>query len=285
MSKLFVEQLTVIDCSYLHADRGLVGESWIVDVELQGELNEQGMIFDFGDVKRSIKNTIDEYADHKLLVPLLAPELDRLHNEEGYIELEFTDKLGRRLYQRAPAHAVCLLQEKQIDSAALERHISDRIRSVLPANVSAIGVTLRTEVCSDPVYQYSHGLKKHGGNCQRIAHGHRSRIEIWQDGRRSRSWEQYWANKWRDIYIACREDCVAADGDRYRISYTAAQGEFTIELPRSCCYLIDTESTVEQIAAHIAGQLHEAKPRAKFKVRVFEGVNKGAIAEISGACA
>ena len=34
--KLFVRDLTVIDVSYLCAARGMVGESWLVDIELTG---------------------------------------------------------------------------------------------------------------------------------------------------------------------------------------------------------------------------------------------------------
>lgn len=34
--KLFVERLTVMDFSFLHARRGLVGESWWLDIVLEG---------------------------------------------------------------------------------------------------------------------------------------------------------------------------------------------------------------------------------------------------------
>ena len=37
MSALFVKHLTVLDFSYVHQARGILGESWIVDVELYGE--------------------------------------------------------------------------------------------------------------------------------------------------------------------------------------------------------------------------------------------------------
>ena len=40
MSALFVKHLTVLDFSYAHATRGILGESWIVDVELHGDLDE-----------------------------------------------------------------------------------------------------------------------------------------------------------------------------------------------------------------------------------------------------
>ena len=55
MATLFVDNLTVLDFSYLHGKRGMVGESWIVDLELTGDLDEQGMVFDFGLIKKAVK--------------------------------------------------------------------------------------------------------------------------------------------------------------------------------------------------------------------------------------
>ena len=52
-----------------------------------------------------------------------------------------------------------------------------------------------------------------------------------------------------------------------------------LELPASCCYLIDTDSTVENIAQHIADSLKQQNPEQHFRVTAFEGVDKGAIGE------
>ena len=91
MNHLFIDNLTVIDFAYLDASRGLVGESWIVDVILGGELDEQGMVFDFGDIKHAIKKRLDDTADHRLLVPADHDQLS-LREEDQRIQLILLQK-------------------------------------------------------------------------------------------------------------------------------------------------------------------------------------------------
>ena len=67
---LFVNDLTVIDASYLCETRGMVGESWILDVVMHGDLNEMSMVLDFSKVKKQIKQLVDQYVDHRLLIPV-----------------------------------------------------------------------------------------------------------------------------------------------------------------------------------------------------------------------
>ena len=49
---LFVRDLTAIDSSYLCTQRGLVGETWLVDLQLQGKLDSMSMVWDFGQIKK-----------------------------------------------------------------------------------------------------------------------------------------------------------------------------------------------------------------------------------------
>jgi len=282
MIRLFVDRLTVIDFSYLHPRRGLLGESWLCDLELAGGLDAQGMVLDFGDVKRGVKRLIDERFDHKLIVPLGHAGL-RIDDVAGRQRMRFDYGDGRRVSHVGPPDATCLVDAAEITPQVLGAAIADALRAALPANVTGITVTLRDEEVTGASYHYSHGLRQHAGNCQRIAHGHRSRIEIFRDGRRDVALEAEWATRWRDVYIGTRSDLIATietGGLSYhRFGYAGSQGEFELELPAEACYLIDTDSTVENIAQHVAAQLAQERPGARYRVRAFEGVDKGAVAE------
>ena len=281
MSALFVKHLTVLDFSYAHATRGILGESWIVDVELHGELDDQGMVFDFGLVKRQVRDAVENLIDHKLVIPQGLPHL-QVKEAYGNTELQWQDTAGRQYRHLSPIDGVELVECAEVTPEQLTPALQQAVMSAVPANVKAVVIELRTEEISGAFYHYSHGLKKHRGNCQRIAHGHRSRIKILRNGKRDPLLEKAWGLKWKDIYIGTRSDVIrefSEDNTRYlQFGYDAEQGRFELTLPADHVYLIDTDSTVEYLADHIASCLKADDPDHEFEVRAYEGVMKGAIA-------
>jgi len=278
MPRLFIDNLTVIDCSILDSKRGLIGASWSVGVELVGDLDHQSMVFDFAKVKRTIKQWIDQEVDHKLLVPILAKNA-KLNQTAKYTDIRFTFGEGEMLEHRSPSSSLCLIEAEKASRKQVTGFIRDRLLSILPKNVTDVLVTLQEETGLGRFYTYSHGLKKHDGNCQRIAHGHRSKIQIWKNDRRSGRLEKEFSKLWSDVYLGTQEDVIEFAQSFIHFAYTTDQGEFQLKLPEDRVHLMECDSTVECIAEHILDLLEQEHPNDRFKVRAFEGIGKGAIAE------
>lgn len=275
--QLFVEHLTVIDSAYLHAEHGIVGESWIVDVTLHGDLDPQSMVMDFGHVKKQLKAAIDNSVDHTLIVPAKNAALT-LQQNGGDATLTFRFGNSETLTHSSPDSALTLLAVSEVTDAALVAYLEDYVMKFVPANVTRVEIALRHEQHADAYYHYAHGLKKHDGNCQRIAHGHRSRIMVWKNGSRSAADEHAIAEDWKYAYLATMEDVVGTEGTQTLFAYSGDQGRFTLAYPTERCRFLRTDSTVECIAQHLAESLKEKDKSAAYKVRAYEGVHKGAIA-------
>lgn len=278
MARLFVDNLTVMDFSFLDRDRGVVGESWIVDIELTGELDEQGMVFDFGHVKKQIKQFIDAQADHRLLVPAASSACStRIAGEQ--LSVDFQLSSGAEIRHESPRDAVLLLAAESVDPLQLAEDLQIQLKSILPENVEDVLIKLRPEAIDGAYFHYTHGLQKHQGQCQRIAHGHRSRIEILIDGQRNAELEALWADRLTDIYIATDSHIVEEFEHQgiphLKLAYTAAQGDFVISLPSEQVFVVPQVSTVENIAIHLAERVASDTP-GDVLVKAFEGVGKGA---------
>lgn len=278
---LFVDNLINVDFSYLDAKRGLVGETWLASVELEGGLDAQGMVCDFGIVKKTIREWLDKQIDHRLLIPTQTTSL--LTN----IELENTEANDSRLrwhYSEgelelcSPSSALTFIPRSSISAECVANWCVEQLSPLFPESVKSLKLTFQTENIQGPFYHYSHGLKKHAGNCQRIAHGHRSKIEIWINDKLSQDEMTLWANSWKDIYLGSEEDIIENNNDNLLFSYTAHQGDFKLRIPKSSVYLIPSDTTVELIAAHIAQKIKEKHPQETICVKAFEGSGKGAIA-------
>lgn len=281
MARLFVDNLTVMDFSFLDPARGVVGESWIVDIELSGGLDDQGMVFDFGKIKKQIKQFVDAEIDHRLLVPVASSGC-KTTVRSGGLFIEFPLKDGGMITHQSPQDAVLLVDAEVIESNAVINDLQEKLKTILPDNVTGIRVNLRNEVINGAYYHYSHGLQKHLGQCQRIAHGHRSRLEVQVNGERNPAIEEEWASRLRDIYIATEchivEEFELNGIAHTRMSYTAQQGDFAITLPSAQVFTIAVESTVENLANCLAAMIAKEN-RVKVLVKAFEGLDKGAFGE------
>lgn len=279
---LFVDNLTNVDFSYLHPERGVLGETWMAHIELEGELDEQGMICDFGTVKKVLRDWLDDEIDHRLAIPTLSPNLDYTITDDT-IELIWRYGSGgnkRQLRCKGPAQSIALINAETVDINSVSTWAKEHLNAHFPDSIEQLSLDFSAEDIPGAFYHYSHGLKKHGGNCQRIAHGHRSRIEIWENQQRSAELEQLWASKWRDIYVGTREDIVSENDNTIAFAYTSEQGDFELDMPKQDCYMMDTDTTVEFIAHHIASELKALRGDNQIKVRAFEGIYKGAQIEL-----
>lgn len=276
---LFVDKLTNSDFCYFHPSRGLLGETWLANIELEGELDEQGMVCDFGIVKSTTRQMLDELIDHRLLVPTQAAKL-RVSQEGSSTHVHWPLSDGQAIDHSSPGQCITLIDAPSITPDTVARWCEQQLRQRLPKTVQSIRLSFSCEAIDGPYYHYSHGLKKHAGKCQRIAHGHRSKIQIRCNEERAPALEQEWAEILRDSYIGTRED-LHPDADTppgyYRFSYRAPEGEFSLQLPQRSCHLLDSDTTVENIAQHIAETLKAREPENTYTVKAYEGSGKGAL--------
>ncbi|ANP78915.1 hypothetical protein A134_21480 [Vibrio crassostreae 9CS106] len=288
---LFVRDLTVIDSSYICEHRGVVGDSWILDVTMSGELNEMSMVLDFSKVKKQIKQLVDEHVDHRLLLPMQSAAIVLQASKAGYSKVDVL-RGDMSLHLHCPDEAYCLIDAEAITIESVTAHVYDILRDNLPSNVTGLEITLRHENINGAFYHYTHGLKKHDGNCQRIAHGHRSPVEIVVDGQRDGQREQAFAQRWEDIYLGSKEDQVSVsslnlsenansvnDESHYGFRYTAPQGEFELAIAKSETEILPTDTTVELLAGYIADQVGPSlAENQSLQIVAYEGVGKGAMA-------
>jgi 6-pyruvoyl-tetrahydropterin synthase len=286
-SVLFLQKFTVLDYAFLCPERGIQGDSLDVSVEVTGELDHQGFVMDFGRVKKILKAEVDARFDHKLLVPAGSRLLKERSEKLGTATLRF----GSLFYESA-VDAVVFLDDERISKELIAQQMAKEILPSLPKTVSKLNFILtdETRVLSEPFFRYTHGLRYHDGNCQRLIHGHRNVIEVLTNGARSDVRERELAALFSDIHFASvdtvenRKELALGMEMRNRdltmparISYRSGQGMFTAEFPANQLMMLEQEPSIENLAQMAARILKRRYPAENFSVRAYEGIGKGAV--------
>ncbi len=280
MAILFINQCTNLDFSFLSATRGLVGETWLLDLKLHGDLNEIGMLIDFSDIKPKIITAVHQLLDHKLWVPTLSPCCTYRHEDTTTFVDFKPDKSSAYIY-KGPSQGVALLPLTHIDEQTVILWLTEQLASLLSEAIT-IELNLYPQTIPTAYYHYTHGLKEHAGDCQRIAHGHRSPIFIYLNEQRDIQTEQRFAQLWQDQYLANQSDRIQQflieQVLHYQYAYHGSQGYFELTLPAKKCYEISTQTTVELLAMHACQLIQTWHPKVRVRVDLYEGLNKGSIA-------
>jgi 6-pyruvoyl-tetrahydropterin synthase len=292
---LFYKALTVLDAATLDPLQGLMGQSWYVDVGLTGTTDDESVVADFSKIKNKIKKIIDEKIDHRLI---LDSQLVQVLGSVGKLDYRFGSNQVYEIQYQAPLEAYCLLPFGY-DEKSLETYIATVVKNEMPENIKQVEIILRGENFSE-MFHYTHGLKQHYGNCQRLFHGHKNTIEIWKNGSRDHNWEKqlsqsvfkgnihfaFWENvinKSSLINLFSQNDQFAPEGiisgdAIVELEYTSGQGKYSAKLPSQQVFFMPCETTVENIAMFFASWIKRswASPTDKIMVVAYEGIAKGA---------
>jgi 6-pyruvoyl-tetrahydropterin synthase len=284
---LFLNDFTILDAAIATPCFGPTGSSCYVSAELEGELDPQDFLLDFGPAKKILKALVDEAFDHKLILPATSALVKA---RPGHYELR-TSQGELFVYECSPA-SVALLPGEEASPALIEAELERLAREKLPANVKRARFRLRTEPRfeTEANFRYTHGLRFHEGNCQRLFHGHRNPVEVRLEGVRNPELERWLAAEWDNAHFVSQATLVnraALDlplGERQKahtstavIEYSSSHGHFRGELPASRLVLTDCEPSIETLARLAHGLVSRKIGHGKgLSVAAYEGLNKGA---------
>lgn len=290
--KLFVENLDTLDCAIYSEAHGICGASWYVDIEIEGTLDGNGFVYDFSLTKKLVKETLKSTLDHTLILPKLNSNITATVSDNNRINVQIFKDDELWVY-KAPKQAVYLLDTKMLSSDLIANALQLEIKKVLPANVTEVKITLREEQSSDDssFFRYTHGLPNHIGLCQRLFHGHKSKVKIYKDDALSSELEKLVANKWfsKSIHIAEPSQFKTKSWEPYKkgptgekttLCYQAAEGYFEATIPSNRIYIVEQATSIESIAKGLCKQLKDLNPDSTIKVMPFEGISKGGVASL-----
>ena len=298
-STIFLNDITKIDSALFDPGRGVIGQTWRIDVSLTGPLNSNGFVLDFSEFKKMVRKVLKSSLDHALIIPINSQSVVfkgagrgecwvmRSRNGKGGVEQEWT--------YVSPPGAVFPSRSIALNRQVLEQEVVRSLRHRLPPDILHISATLREDDTNptEAVFRYTHGIADHSGMCQRLFHGHKSRILCYVGEERRPDYEHYLV---RDIlgsqvHIATpsqqKSGPLIPTGYRGKtkeavtLAYEGSQGYFEATMPADRIFMVEHETSIECITRELAKVVkREENTPEKVKIICFEGVDKGSMAEI-----
>ena len=295
---IFVRDIDRLDCASFDPSKGIIGQSWHIDIKISGYLSESPFVYEFSLLRNLVRKTLRSSMDHALLLPVMSKQVFYQETSEGEL---WKFKAKGRLTNidadweyKCPKGAVYPIRTVAITRDIVEQEVSRLLRHRLPESILNIEVKLREEAAEQTAafFRFTRGLASHEGPKQRIFHGYRGRLEIFVGDERRPDLEHYVAHDifGSSVHVATSSQIVSGDflpgyrptgSEVVRFSYLGSHGKFEAQIPSNKIFVVERDTSIECIAQELA-RIVSAKENTGSPVRVFcyEGIGKGAIAEL-----
>lgn len=299
--RLFINDVDKIDCAIFDPSIGVVGQSWYVDITVSGKLDKNGFVYDFSHLKNLVKQVLKGSLDHALIIPVQSKLVHYQETDRGELwRLQAKSRLtgvNSEWSYLCPKGAVYPIRSVQVTREIVEQECSRLVRHRLPEDVLSVEIHLRKEevLNGQSFFRYSHGITSHEGLCQRLFHGHRSLIEVHVADERRQDLEQWLAHEILGsiVHVASLNQVVNPPPglkagvrpeftEPLTLSYRGSMGLFEAKVPANRVFLVEEETSIESLSQELAQLIAKegVEIGAPIKVKCYEGIGKGAIAEL-----
>lgn len=279
-SKIFFNDLTVIDFSMITTDGRILGGSATLNLSVSGPVDShEGVVIDFSAGKKQIKKLIDGVGgfDHKCWVNTQDPNI--------VIELRDADATvtHRTSGLTITGELDCFTFVTDDPTADIADFLNHRIKPYSVSNVSlnANVIPVPQTNTDSHVFRYVHGLKyssSHG--CKNIVHGHKSYISATAiEGREATANMilKAIAAELDGVIFAHGEDVRSTTRGIYTVGYeTEERGPMEMTFVQKFIVL-ETQTTVEHLVEYVRARYYDQLIASGVKeLFVSEGLCKGA---------
>lgn len=298
---IFINDLDQIDIAFPSLE-GISGKSIHVGVKASGPLDRNGFIFDFSILKKEIKKTLKNSADHALIIPSHSKSIVVSHDEMSGTSQVSHQVNGQFWGYHCPTDSLFFIDSANFSLSSLKEKLEAHLNQVFSELDIVISLTEKEPKSELSTFYYTHGISGHNGLCQRLFHGHTGEIDLQISGASSdennailrllRS--EYLKN---NIHIASKEQIVKnfatqkikiAKGisldknDYLHLSYTGSKGYFEAILPKSNVLVLEKTTSIEHLTMGVYEYLeknHLTQINKGLKLSLQEGIKKGAIVD------
>jgi 6-pyruvoyl-tetrahydropterin synthase len=263
---LFWEELMLVDYAYLDHDGRAWGHSFRLQAILSAaSLDHEFVVADFSHMKNFLKEIAEQQIDHVLWVD---ENQWTTTQHSGHCELKTPF-----LTYRAPQQAFFLFKNDVFGK------LNVLINEVLEKQFPNRGFQVQFQASPNPdvsYFQYTHGLKKHYGNCQRLLHGHLSPLHQ-PMMEASPAALLFLKNYLHGKHLVWKENIKSESATHLIEGYQANQGAFELEIDKRLCLVLEDETTIENMALFAKALLNQHFPALSGTFYLREGLTKGAL--------